>query len=432
MADSKIDIQITSESTTEQMKDAIERITCLVEADRTFNDIREILRTALKTPTDEYGPYIDDISSDYVIYEQGNKLYKSNYTIDDKNIVTFGDAIEVVQKTVYEVVESAKPTQTKIKFQEKGQLIGNIIPLVESKVHDDGTIPIKIIEPGWGDSGYYSEEVLKRDAGIYEAGTKMYWDHPTITDDQERPERSLINFAGVLVTEGKYKEDGSQGAGVYATAMVFPEYRETLNAKAPYIGLSHIAYGKAEYGEIEGKSGRIVESLKTAASVDFVTTAGAGGMITELFESSRNKIKTDMADENKELDKLKESNTNLETEKARFRERLLTYEARDLGNTELREVDLSEATKKRILESLVKNPVTDDKGDIDKLKFIEAVKAKVTEEIAYIAELTESGKIKNMGGSEIIEDDKLQESMEVDFNRLMGDDKLSKIAAVGR
>ena len=41
-----------------------------------------------------------------------------------------------------------------------GQFSGNIIPLSEAKFDEDGVINIKVIEGGWGSSGYYSEQVL--------------------------------------------------------------------------------------------------------------------------------------------------------------------------------------------------------------------------------------------------------------------------------
>ncbi|WP_172673791.1 hypothetical protein [Methanogenium cariaci] len=72
-----------------------------------------------------------------------------------------------------EVVNSVTTTMTEFRAE--------IIPLIESKVDKDGTIPILIINPpGWGgSSGYYSPpEVLKEAAqngGVYHAGLHMYW-----------------------------------------------------------------------------------------------------------------------------------------------------------------------------------------------------------------------------------------------------------------
>ena len=45
----------------------------------------------------------------------------------------------------------------------EASLGGEYVPLVEKAVRRDGTIPIKIIQPGWGTRGYYPPEVLERD-----------------------------------------------------------------------------------------------------------------------------------------------------------------------------------------------------------------------------------------------------------------------------
>ena len=62
---------------------------------------------------------------------------------------------------------------------------GIVVPLIEAKTDDKGTIPIKIIDPGWGSSGYYSREVLQQavNARVYAAGLQMYWTHPRNTDE---------------------------------------------------------------------------------------------------------------------------------------------------------------------------------------------------------------------------------------------------------
>ena len=52
------------------------------------------------------------------------------------------------------------------------EFIAGIVPLIEAKTDSNGTIPIKIIDAGWGSSGYYSREVLQQAANdrVYAAG----------------------------------------------------------------------------------------------------------------------------------------------------------------------------------------------------------------------------------------------------------------------
>lgn len=310
---------------------------------------------------------------------------------------------------VTNVVEIAKNLiashEKQEKFKESQAIDGNAIPLIESKPGKDGTIPVKIIAPGWGTSGYYPSDVLKRDAGIYKEGTKMYWNHPTVTEEMERPERSLNDLAGVLVTPGVFKEDEKTGPGVYAYAKVFSNFQEPLKEMAPYIGLSHIAFGKAKQGQAEGKTGKIVESLNVAESVDFVTQEGAGGKIIQLFESAREQKSNDnpnnqkMAEDkktNEELDQLRETKTKLEQENARLKETALKHEARDYVAEQLKESKLPDPAKERLLDSLSGDPVKDDKGNLDKVKYAEKIKEAIKAELEYLAKFVESGKITGM------------------------------------
>jgi hypothetical protein len=426
----------------------------LIEAERTYNDVREILRVALKAKfpsATEYGPYVIDFTTTEVIYEtNGPKYFKSAYVIADDKKVTFGDPSEVMQRTVYEPVSESG--QIKLQFEKTGaelltesdRIMGGIIPLFEKKASKDGVIPIKIIEPGWGASGYYPEDVLKRDAGIYKEGTKMYWDHPTVSEQKERPERSLNDLAGVLVSNGMFMETGPEGPGVYAQAKVFGDYAPKIEELAPYIGVSHVAWGKAKVGEIDGKKGKIVESLKIAESVDFVTTEGAGGKIISLFESARdhsnyNSKNTDMSEIKKEdFDALKESAKALETENQRMRESIVLRDARDMVAAELKGAKLPDITKTRLLESVSSKPVLDDKGNMDKVKFTEAIKKAIADEVAYLTKLTDSGKIKGMGDSQPLDGEdtndktKLTESLKESFGRMGLSDNMAKIAANGR
>jgi len=123
------------------------------------NDVRELLRSALidEAPSTKDGAsryWIKDISLDdnffiYEDYEQGN-IYKRPYSVGDGGKVTMGDAQEVRVKSTYEPVTEAAGAE----------ILGDVIPLVEKAFTEDGSIPIKIMQPGWGNSGYYPAQVL--------------------------------------------------------------------------------------------------------------------------------------------------------------------------------------------------------------------------------------------------------------------------------
>ena len=152
---------------------------------------------------------------------------------------------------------------------------------VEEADAEEGVVPVRIIQPGWGSSGFYSVDVLK---SAVESGTfdnaHMHWDH---RGQGERPERSALKWAGnVLEGSAKYQDSGPEGAGVYGKAYVFPHWRTAVESMRSHIGLSIVGKGQSKYGSKNGRSGPIFESLKIS-DVDFVTRPGAGGKITKQF-----------------------------------------------------------------------------------------------------------------------------------------------------
>lgn len=143
---------------------------------------------------------------------------------------------------------------------------------------------VRLISPGWGSSGHYSEAMLKETAanGVFKAGSHMYADHPTADQNEARPERSIKDLAAVTTSPGVW-----DGDGVYADVETFPGWTEALAAMKDHIGVSIRALGMAEQGEADGVPGTIISELSEIKSVDFVTRAGRGGQITALLESAR-------------------------------------------------------------------------------------------------------------------------------------------------
>ena len=160
-------------------------------------------------------------------------------------------------------------------------------PVVEATpvANKPGRFLVQLINPGWGSSGYYSSDVLEAagKAKVFPAGTHMYLDHPTESEEYERPERSVRDLAAVL-TEDAYWD----GNGLVAETAVFAGWKEALAEMANAIGVSIRASAKVtEGGKAEGRTGRIVNELIAGTSVDFVTHAGRGGKVLEVLESAR-------------------------------------------------------------------------------------------------------------------------------------------------
>lgn len=140
----------------------------------------------------------------------------------------------------------------------------------------------------WGSSAYYPAEVLERDGSrVFTEGLKMFQDHPKESDEYERPERSVRDMVGKLVSEAVYEADNPEGPGLYADVEFYDSFLSSINEKHQDVGLSVRAQGLTEDGEMDGRFGPILVGLLAAKSVDVVTQAGAGGKLTSILESDR-------------------------------------------------------------------------------------------------------------------------------------------------
>ena len=322
---------------------------------------------------------------------------------------------------------------------------GIVVPLIEAKTDDKGTIPVKIIDAGWGSSGYYSREVLQQavNTRVYAAGLQMYWNHPSKSDEKERPERDLRDLAGVLTEDARWDEHGPKGPGVYARAKVFAAYRDAVAEMGPYIGLSHYVWGESKPGEAEGKKGDIITRIVAARSVDFVTMPGRGGAIAEAFRAARPPEPTDeqktagdssmgettptpkltleslrkdhpdiyeavrqeiensaamkeaQAQQEKKLAETEKALDEAKAENARLKEAQLLVEAQTFVEAKVKDAKIPDLTKARIVESLGKSPVVKD-GKLDEATYTAKIEAAVKAEAEYLAKLG-AGKIEGMG-----------------------------------
>nr|DAX40655.1 MAG TPA: Prohead core protein protease [Caudoviricetes sp.] len=141
-----------------------------------------------------------------------------------------------------------------------------------------GKYRIRIIVPGQGSSGIYTAENLAASAPLFKAGTEMFIDHPTESEEWERPERSIRDYAGVFLEDATVGEDGA----LYTVCKVFSGVNDLIKDKWEHIGVSINAWCADPINE----SG-IVPPIAGVRSVDFVTAPGAGGAIVDLLESNR-------------------------------------------------------------------------------------------------------------------------------------------------
>lgn len=143
----------------------------------------------------------------------------------------------------------------------------------------EGKYRIRIIVPGQGSSGIYTAENLAESAHLFKAGTEMFIDHPTESEEWERPERSIRDYAGVFLEDATVGEDGA----LYTVCKVFSGMNEIIRDKWEHIGVSINAWCDQPIAETG-----VVPVFTGVRSVDFVTAPGAGGGIIDLLESKRN------------------------------------------------------------------------------------------------------------------------------------------------
>lgn len=154
-----------------------------------------------------------------------------------------------------------------------------------SKHEGVGRLKVALLTPGWGSSGYYSADVCES-AGtnrVFKAGTHMYINHPTATENYERPVRDLTQLAAVLAEDAVWNSDEQR---LEAEVTTFSNWRKPIAEMAPHIGVSIRATADVEEGTADGREGTIVTNIAEALSVDFVTKAGRGGKVLEVVEDA--------------------------------------------------------------------------------------------------------------------------------------------------
>jgi hypothetical protein len=327
-----------------------------------------------------------------------------------------------------------------LRLFESAQTLETIV-LKEAKADYE----IKLIAPGAGSTAYYPKEVLERDGPkVFKAGTHVYLNHPTAAEEAARPEGDVKNLAGVLSSNAVYHESHAKGPGLYARMKVFQDHAQTVEEKAPHVGMSIRASGVAESGKTrEGRP--VLKELTSAESVDVVTRAGAGGMILTESANAGNSQEVDMTEA--EVTRLIESRTAAIT--APLHARALRGDAMVEANRVLFPLSLHEAAKQeiitRVLEKPEAFPLTE--GALDTKKFEELVMAEARR-VAALLGVVAPATVRGLGIGAPVEIDpkvaakeakrqrKLLEAEEegaVDvFQRLGMPEDAAKIAAKGR
>jgi hypothetical protein len=230
--------------------------------------------------------YVQQVHDKHVIYSMNGKNFAHKYEKDGE-----GDVHLKGKPT--EVEHSFEPMKTKESFTESFSSMftemdlpveaNTGLQLINESYGDNGEITFTMIKPGLSKNNrYYGADMLKRDYKVFE-GAKMFVNHQTDKEASVRPEGDIRDWAA-NVTKVWPESDGT----IKATAVVInPTIKETLRNLATAkqlntMGISIRAMGEASDGEVNGKKCKVVEGIKAARSVDFVTFPGAGGQVESL------------------------------------------------------------------------------------------------------------------------------------------------------
>lgn len=222
--------------------------------------------------------YVQQVHDTHVIYSMNGKTFANKYSKDGDGDVHLSGKPQEVEHS-YTPIKKTKESFSESTAFEPG-VDGKKTELLCESFGDKGEISFTVIKPGWSKNNrYYPAELLKSRANIFE-GAKMFMNHATDAQDKVRPEGDLRDWVA-NITKVWPESDGT----VRATAKVIdPAFKAKLQLLGESnmlntMGVSIRAMGVSKDGEAEGKSGKVVESLLGAKSVDFVTFAGAGGAV---------------------------------------------------------------------------------------------------------------------------------------------------------
>ena len=189
-------------------------------------------------------------------------------------------------------------------------------------------VEIAVIEPGWGnvrDNYYYPRDMLHRDASVFN-GAKMYLTNHETDEHTVRNEVSQVVACPVRFLES--------GAPVARVAIYDQDFEYSVRRRHDAGTLQDLmssiyADGLIKEGFVEGgREGKVVKSITTVKSIDWVPRAGAGGRALRLVENEEGA----QGMSNKNADEKDVTAESLaETESATAEKKAVDLTAKDVG-----------------------------------------------------------------------------------------------------
>ena len=174
-------------------------------------------------------------------------------------------------------------------------------------VGGNGGVECLVISEGLGnikDLNLYGPDAIRSAAKVID-GAQAYINHPSESEEQDRPERSVRDLCGYWVNPrigatkdahtgepltalyATLKFDASE-SGQYARALVETalQYSKNFpNSKSPYCGISINGGGVSHPATVDGRQVNMVTEIQELFSADIVTKPARGGKFLQLVES---------------------------------------------------------------------------------------------------------------------------------------------------
>jgi hypothetical protein len=271
--------------------------------------------------------------------------------------------------------------------------VTDFVALEESDKNNLVTMNVKIIRPGWGntrDNNFYPVDVLKRDVDKF-VGAKMY------ESDHRSEEKSTRTWVSTIKEIKSFADDGAPIATVVVHDPNFAERVKNLNSADMLTKMECSIYGSAKSKngyEQGGRKGRLIESITDIQSVDWVTRAGAGGHAINLQEDGG--LVNGMQEEDK-----KEV-----AEQAPAEDTQIKINEQQKPDAE-EPVKLSEHDVKEKLQSAKLPEKAKSRLALAEYDSEDALQEAIQHEVEYIAEITGSGSVTDLGETQKPQNKKL-------------------------
>lgn len=261
--------------------------------------------------------------------------------------------------------------------------------LIESVIGSDNSgklkVRIRLISVGQGSSGFYPAETLRRDGpSAFPAGTKLFYNHPSVQEQESHRDVRLI--FGQTISDAEFVESEQ---ALYADAEILNRDADFIRDIMESADLSIEAGGSIEDGNV------IELEYHPTNAVALVPEGGRDGKITGLIEAHLKSISTlisECGNINSDSSPILKENLDMTIEeiKAVVQEALSAFQESLLEAMEPVKKEVVETDIKSVAKALKDADLPEDMEDMalateDPLAAIESfktIKAQIVESVA--------------------------------------------------